>query len=492
MEKLAVSKDKKAHYIHLAVWAIIQIIIWNIPPAGALTVTGVHTLAAFIGLLYGLCFVKQYAIPCIMCPLIMTFSGAFDGGVISSYAAGFSSDPFVMMFSILMISGVVQYSGLAKELAVRILNAKFTKGRPWALTFCILFASTVLALFIHPIVIIAIMSELVIDIFRKLKMKGNRWTLFMLLDICVCGIQAPSTMPFQQGPTLMFSVMGAYDNRISILNYAVPNMVMNGVITLSLMLFCFFITWLLCRSCVDQVKNYIPEASRPFTEDMKIALGILISYVIIQLVPQFLPDSTVKTFLVSPSVTGYSALFACIAMFIRKRDGNKFITFEQISSRGMNWFALLMLVGLGPVCAAMTSDTTGILQWLTDIVQPLCDGMSPYGLFVFLCAFCLIATNIIDNIAVIFAIIPVIYVVCVGVGANPAAMLSALFPAIQMGIALPGGTPHIAMIFAKEDTGYVSFGKLCRWSLVRIGVVFLISITLGWLMMGLFVDPFSL
>ncbi|MCD7792886.1 MAG: hypothetical protein LUG92_05690, partial [Oscillospiraceae bacterium] len=71
--KSAISKEKASHYIHLAVWAVIQIVIWNIPPAGALTETGVHTMAAFIGLIYGLCFVKQYAIPCLMCPLIMTF-----------------------------------------------------------------------------------------------------------------------------------------------------------------------------------------------------------------------------------------------------------------------------------------------------------------------------------------------------------------------------------------------------------------------------------
>jgi len=71
-------------------------------------------------------------------------------------------------------------------------------------------------------------------------------------------------------------------------------------------------------------------------------------------------------------------------------------------------------------------------------------------------------------------------------------MLSALFPAIQMGILVPGATPHIAMVFAKEDTGYISFGRLSGWSLVRSAFVFVISITLGWLMMGLFVDPFTL
>ncbi|MCC8079977.1 MAG: hypothetical protein LIO57_07995 [Oscillospiraceae bacterium] len=94
----------------------------------------------------------------------------------------------------------------------------------------------------------------------------------------------------------------------------------------------------------------------------------------------FLPDSAVKALLVSPSVTGYSALFACIAMFIRKRDGSKFVTFEQITNS--------------------------------------------------------------------------------------------------------------AMIFAKADTGYVSFGRLCGWGWVRNGIVFLISISIGWVMMSLFPDPF--
>ncbi len=493
MENSVVNKkETRSHYIHLGAWALLQIIVWNIPPVGALTATGMHTLAAFVGLLYGLCFVKQYAIPCLMCPLIMTFSGAYGGDVIAAYAAGFSSSPFIMMFSILLVSGMVQYSGLAKALATRILNARMTKGRPWALTFCILFASTILTVFIHPLIILAIMIELVIDIYRKLNMKGNRWTLFILLDTCVLCIQSCLAMPFQQGPTLMYSIMTAFDSRISIINYTVPNMIMNGVYTLALLAFCFFITWLLCRGCVDEVRNYVPETVEPLNEDMKLALGVLIVYVLIQLIPNFLPNSAVKTLLVSPSVTGYSALFACVAMFIRKRDGSRFVTFDQLAGSGFNWFALLMLVGLGAVCGPMTSESTGILQWLTDIVQPICERLSPYALYVFLVAFCLIATNVIDNIAVIFVIIPVIYVVCVQVGTNPAAMLSALFPAIQMGILVPGATPHIAMVFAKEDTGYISFGRLSGWSLLRSLFVFIISITLGWLMMGLFVDPFTL
>lgn len=485
---LALKKELKSHYIHLAVWAIIQIIIWNLPPMGSLTTSGMHTLAAFVGLLYGLCFVKQYAIPCLAAPLLMTYSGAFPDGVTSAFAAGYGSSPFVMMFSILLISGMVQYSGLAKILAMYMLNSKFTRGRPWTLTFIILAAATVLSLFIHPIVVIAIMLELVIDIFRGLNMKGNRWTLFVLLDIAVCGIQAQNVMPFQQGPTLMYGIMTGMNPDVNILTFGRYNMAVNAVITLLLLLFCFAVTYTLCRGCVDAVKNYEPKNVEAMNEDQHIALGILIIYVLIQLIPQFLPDSSVKNFLVKPEVVGYSSLFACVAMFIRKKDGSKFITIDQIANNGFNWFTLLMLVGLGPCCAAMTSESTGIMTWLTEMVQPVCANLSPFALLVFLSAFCVIATNFIDNIAVIFVIIPVIYVVCAAMNVNPAAMLTAVIPCIQMGILVPGATPHVAMVFAKEDTGYVSFGKLCSWSLLRSAFIFLECITIGWVMFGIFPD----
>ena len=42
------------------------------------------------------------------------------------------------------------------------------------------------------------------------------------------------------------------------------------------------------------------------------------------------------------------------------------------------------------------------------------------------------------------------------------------------------------MLYSKEETGYCSFGKLSKWSLVRSAFVFLCSITLGWIMMGIF------
>lgn len=483
---LNLRKEKKNHYIHLGVWAVIQIVIWNLPPVGELTAAGMHTLAAFVGLLYGLCFVKQYAIPCLAAPLLMTYSGAFPGGVTSAFAAGYGSTPFVMMISILLISGMVQYSGLAKFLALYMLNSKFTRGRPWTLTLVILATTTVLSLFIHPIVVIAIMLELVIDIFRGLNMKGNRWTLFLLLDIAVCGIQAQNVMPFQQGPTLMYGIMQGMNPSVNILAFGRYNMAVNAIITILLLLFCFVLTYLCCRGCVSAVKNYEPKRVEPMNEDQKIALGILIVYILIQLIPQFLPSSAIKTFLVTPEVVGYSSLFACVAMFIRKKDGSKFITIDQIAGNGFNWFTLLMLVGLGPCCDAMTSDSTGILTWLTNLVQPICSHLSPFMLLVFLAAFCIVATNFIDNIAVIFVIIPIVYVICEAMNVNPAAMLTAIIPCIQMGILVPGATPHVALVFAKEGTGYVSFGKICSWSLLRSAFVFLECIIIGYLMFGIF------
>ena len=480
------AKEKKVDLFNYIVWIAIQIIVWNLPASGGLTKEGVHTLAVFAGLLYGLCFIKQYAIPCLIAPVLMAYTGAVPDGVVASFMSGFGSNPFAMMFSVLMIAGIVNKSGMAKKLALYMINSKLTRGKPWTLTFIILFTTTILAVFIHPAVVIAIMLELVVDIFRGLDLKMNRWTVFMLLDITVCGIQAQNVMPFQQATPLLYAIAGTIDPNITVLRYGMPNLALNGLITIAVLIICFLLTFLFCRNDVEDVKKYVPKEVEPLNEEQKITGVILIIFVIAQLVPHFLPASAVKEFLISPDLVGFCAIFVSIAMIVRKKDGSRFITFEDIASNGFMWFPLMMLVGLGPCISAMTSDVTGVMPWLTNIVKPICENLSPFGVLVFLCAFCAIATNIIDNMPVFFIVIPIVCVICKSIGMNAAAALSALLPCIQIGVLLPGATPYAAMMFGKTNTGYATFAKLSKWSLVRTLIVFLCSITIGWGMMAIF------
>lgn len=472
--------------IKMVVWALLQAVVWNLPPTGALTEVGVHTLAVFVGVVYTLCIMPEnYAIGMLMAPVLMAFSGGY-ASMNASLVAAFGNDSFVMIFSICLLSGIVVVTGLAKTLALKMVNAKFTAGRPWMLTFVILATGAILSLFIHPLVIIAIMGDLIIEIYRGMNLKYSRWTLFVLCDLAIVCIQAQNVFPFQVGPSLVYGLLSAYDPALNMNAYAVPNIIFQFVFLVLLFAFGMLLTVLFCRNCVDELKNYKPTQEKyPLTPDMKRAIGILVIYVVIQLVPLILPAGPVKVFLQQPAVTGWSCIACAAAMCLFREDGTRFITFEQIMGN-MNWYILMMLVGLGTVIAPMTSESTGIIQWLSDLLSPLCSSVGAYGAFAILVTFCFVVSNFTDNIAVIFVEIPIIYIIGNTVGLSPAFLNSACLVALQLAIILPAASPHVALVFAKEKTGYVKFWHMVGWMIVRGIFGLAVFLTIGWMLRGLF------
>jgi di/tricarboxylate transporter len=483
MEK---AKNVRTFVIKMVIWAALQAVIWCLPPVGALTEIGMHTLAVFVGVLYTLCIMPEnYAIGMLMAPGLMAFSGGYSS-MNASMMAAFGNDSFVMIFSISLLSGIIVVTGLAKTLALKMINAKFTAGRPWLLTFVILATGAILSLFIHPLVIIAILGNLIVEIYRGLHLKYSRWTLFVLCDMAIVCIQAQNVFPFQVGPSLMYGLLSAYDPALSLSNYSVPNMVFQFVFLVLLFAFGMILTVIFCRNCVDELKSYKPSNEKyPLSPDMKRAIGVLAVYVAIQLIPLALPAGSVKTFLQQPAVTGWSCVACVASMCMFKEDGSRFVTFENIMGN-MNWYILFMLVGLGAVLTPMTSESSGIIQWLSDILAPLCTSVGAYGAFAILVIFCFVVSNFTDNIAVAFVVIPIIYIIGNTVGLNPAFLNSACLVSLQLAIILPAASPHVALVFAKQETGYVKFGPMVGWMVVR-GLLGLVSfLTIGWALRGLF------
>ncbi|MGH0054415.1 MAG: SLC13 family permease, partial [Sphaerochaetaceae bacterium] len=413
--------DNEKFMIKIGLWLIMIFVIWNLPPSGALTKAGVHTIAAFLGMIYGLIFIKEYGIPCLFCILLMGFSGAY-GSMNAAFIAAFGNVAFVMMFNILLVGGIVAYTGLAKNIALRMINAKFAAGRPWTLTLVMLVTASFMSTFIAPLIPMIILSEIFVEIFRNLNMKGNRWTLFVLGDLVIMCMTAQNIMPFQGGQAIMFGLLEGFDARLALSNYSGTYILVQMIFQVLLILFAWGFTWLCCRDSVSELKNYKPsEEKYPFSEDMKIALWIIVGYVFIQLFPLVLPaGSSIRMFLETPNVTGWSAFAVCVALFITKKSGHKLMTFDQVSGHGLNWYILLMLAGLGATTGAFNS--TGLITWVSDILTPICNSLSPYGIFAVLVVFCFVMTNVTDNIAIMFLAIPVLYAVSISTGMNTAAV----------------------------------------------------------------------
>ena len=479
-------KENSKYYVKIIIWLAVIIILWQIPAGGALTPAGVHTLAVFVGLIWGLITIGN-EIPGLVCTVLMAFTGAFSS-IAESLMAGFGSQTVVMVFSLLLISGVMSASGLAQTIARRMINAKFAAGKPWRLTLVIMITSAVISAFIHPLVIILVIANICLNIFKELDLeKGNRWAMLTLMDITVVAINANDILPFQPANGFTFGFFTSFDSRLSVSAVAGPHIIASILLEVLLIAFCFVLTRVSCKKCVEKLYAYKPkEVNEPFTPKMKATLTIFIVYIFANLLPLALPDGSFKDFMNTFGIPGWAIAAVIVCIFIRRKDGTHLMTFDEIQQSGVKWGLLLMLLGICACVAPMTSDVTGISTWLGDLIRPVALNLGEFGCFVMLTMFCLLLTNFADNIAVNFIIVPIAFIVCKETGLNPYLTISWVIHGFQFGILTPAATPHIAFIFGMTDTGYVSKGRLMLWAIPKIIFVGIVIVFIGWLTKGLY------
>jgi len=475
------------YYLTIAGWIVLQVVVWNIPPSGALTQAGVRTIAAFLGLIYGMCLMKEFALYTIVCVILMGFSGA-HANVGAAFSAGAGGEIFTLMFFILLFSATIVSSGLMKNLATRMLNMKITAGRPWMLTFVIFLVSSVFSIFLNCMVVIVIVTDLVLAIYRKLDMKGNLWTCLVLFGANVLGTLAMNIMPFQLVVSSMYGMLGAFNPALTYQSVVIPHVIFHTSFLVLMFAFVFLMVYITCKNKVSDVRNYKPDAAiEPLNREMKFSLGILIGYVVIQIFTMILPmDSGAGIFFGKFGLTGYSALAACIALLIRWKDGTPFISFETLQKNGVNWFLFFILLALNATIGTMMSESTGIIAWITDIITPVAMSVSPWAAFaIILGAMCLL-TNVLDNVPVAFASIPIIFAIGNLIGINPAGLLAMAICAVEVAFLLPSSCLNTAYIFGKEETGFVKKGSLIGFALPVMVFSMLLILTLGWALQGMF------
>lgn len=131
----------------------IYLIVSNIPPVEPLTNTGIQVLGIILGLIYGL-ITMEPAIPSIAALILLGTTGYTN--VMGAFMSGGGHYAVVMVLGLMMIGGIMNYSGLARALAERIINSKLANGRPWVLTFLILLAAMIPSMFLTAIPVLII------------------------------------------------------------------------------------------------------------------------------------------------------------------------------------------------------------------------------------------------------------------------------------------------------------------------------------------------
>jgi len=454
-----------------------------IPASNGLSQSGVRALGVFVGMIYGMCTIG-YVAPALIAIFLIGVSGAYSSYT-DAIIACWGNQIVTMTIGLFLFGGVMGYSGLAKGLAERIINAKFATGKPWMLTLVIMLAALIPSMLLHPLITVIIVLNICINIFDKLEIdKTSKWPAGVMLMVVIVSIFAQNILPFQMAVAMDYNILSMMSGGKWSLSMCLgAHMGAMAIYTILMCAFLFGFIRVICKKeDIEKVYNYkAPERSEPFDSNQKIGLVILIAFVVCLLLPIVLPDgSGIHHFFSNIGTTGFCFLFVGIAVALMRKDGKKIFSIKDIADSGFNWEVMVMLLAISGVCDSFTAESTGVTAWLTNILQPLVSNMSGYGIFAVLVLFALLITGFTDDIAIAFTMIPVVYTLTNNVGLSSLGVMLWVTRANNTAVWLPASCPHIAILYGKTDSGYITRKKILAYTPILILFTGIMILTFGW------------
>ena len=469
-----------SYYINSAIVVIIMFCFGFLPPFGGITALGMKVLGIFLGVLYGWIFVG-FIWPSLLGMIALGLSG-YDT-IINVYIAGFGDSLVLKIFFLFLFARYLDECGLTTFIAHWFINRKICLGRPWVLTAAIFVATSLICGFINVYGGIVIMWYVLYSILQAVGYKrGDAYTSFMVAGIVFIGTQAMIMLPFLPMPIIFRGLLkpellAGYD----------MNMVAMAIFSMTLLI-AMLAAYLLVgkyilRIDVSRLQNVQTAEAVKMDREQLVGMLSLIIFVIVLVLPMFLPAGGLKAILTNIDVLGMAVLVLIVACF-RKKDNKPLYNFSNLVASGINWDLIVLFAATMPLSAAMESEQTGIITTVINALMPIFSQLSSAS-FLFICLLIfVITTQFAHNLILIIVFMPVLAALGAPMGIDPY-MFGIVFTfGMQLAFLTPGASANAAMIFGNTDwidtKDTYKYGGL--FVVLGFAILMIISVTLGrWL-----------
>lgn len=439
-------KSSNFYYLHTIITLGLMLSGRFLPAPEPLTPLGVEILGIFIGAVYGWTTVG------LMWPSIaaMVLLGLSDySSVKAIFQAGFGHDTTLFIFFIFIFAAIIDQAGVTKYIANWIVSGKIAQGRPWILSFMLLFAAFISSALVSLVGTVIICWGIFYNICDQAGYTNKeRYPKLMIMGIAYTAALGYSLLPFKLGPTLFFGALKSLiDVEINYVAYFVFTFVFGMLCTVFYLLACKFI-FRADTSKLTQIGGF--AQAETLSGYQKKVLFLLLALVVVLLAPSCLPkDFFVAEFLNNLGTTATVALFVALFVFMR-HEGKPFIDLAQVISKGVSWDIIFLIACAMPLSGALTADGTGIKDLLIQLLNPIFAGKSP-ALFIFLVALvALVATNFANNMVTGLTLIPIIYSFSATIGADPVTTVALMINILQVAFLTPAASPPAAVVHGNK------------------------------------------
>ena len=471
-------KSNLKRYIPIAIGVFFSFFFGMIcPPWGAVTEMGVKILGVLIGWLVlcltdvGMCGASIIAIGA------MYFTNYANAGQIYSLAMGNST--IMLCIVIFTLADAFIDCGAGEFIMRWIMSRKFLNGKPYLLTIVLVAGLGVVGMFTVLIIGAALIKN--ICSITGMDLKGE-WSRTIMTYLSVATGLTWSILPFMPPPlqfTAAFkSALGAVGDTMNTGIYMVT-VILEFVFLIVLFFiyvkfFCKFDLSKLAEC--DGSKLQTAGFEKMTKQQIIITLTLVISCFypfLILLLPQ---DSALYATLNGLGQT----LFMCIAigaLCIVRVDGKPLMDCRASLNRSISWDVIMATAAVQLVSGALSSDASGITQWLIDVCGGFITGMGIVPLVITVVVLVTVLTQFFSNTAtgIIFASIfaPLAMIFYHNGDTTFASILPALIAGPAMCACLiPAGSSQIAFILGTDILeGDVSYMIKSGWKYMIITIL---------------------
>lgn len=439
-------------------WGIVVLFMFGfqfVPPIAPMTQYGMAVLGILIGAVLGWSFDSKQMLGTSLIALLALVLVGYPGGVTAVYKELMASETLMMMCLAMLVVGALVDAKMDTFIIAKVMNMKFVQGRPWLVTFLLVFSPFVLSIFISNTALMLFLLPLYIKLFKGAGYKiGDKYVLNVFIGSMISAICSMYVFPFK-GMALAFgSMVKGYTGTI----WTYAEFMMTLTITCFAIAALYVVFMWLQRCDASKIANcdlsIFGDPNVPIDKHQKAVLWCVLLYIIGSIVIGFggLMQNPVGEFLNTINVYGWMLVIVG-AMSIIKVDGKRLMNLPAASAKGFSWDLILMVASATLIGGALTTAESGFGALLVGLVGPLFDSMGSISIAVVMFAFILTATNFCNNMAVMMIGFTILgSLISGGMALNGPMLAGGIMLFCQIGILLPSSSLWGALLHTLELT----------------------------------------
>ncbi len=439
----------------------------QLPASAPLTQQGMNVVGIFLGVLILWTFIGLLWPSLLAIAAICLVGGVPMGKVM---AGTFGDKALVMVFLSMILFGAFQHYGVTRYISTWFLTRKMINGKPGLFNFVFFYTTYILAaLSANILPTILFMWAIIYGILEEVGYKkGDAYSNIMVTGVLFSAVVGQAAKPFT-GSVLL--ILGSYEN-VSKATMDYLDYMSFGFVICSLIVVCYslVVKYILrpdmskiAGISVEQInKNPLP----PMDTRQRILFGCLFGFLIMVLLPSFLPAS----FPLVPALKKLGpwgiALVFIVGVTLFKVNGKPIMDFKEIAAKYVGWdvYALVAFaMFIGPVLLA---PETGVSEYLKSVFIPLFEGRSSYVATMIMIVGGILITQVANNAIMGAMLMPVIGVVSAQVGSNFAGTAALMTFAMHLAFLTPAASPYAAVLYANTD--WLEKKAIMKYSLIFV------------------------